>query len=121
MTISQFKAIHFGAGNIGRGLIGPLLVESGYHAVFASVEKDIVHLLSARDSYNVLVLHEDEVYNNSVSNVSGINTTSDECIRAFADPTVDLVTTAVGPTILEGIAGLQRTASMPAARRSGRL
>ena len=104
MTISNFKAIHFGAGNIGRGFIGPLLVESGYHVVFADVDKDIIHLLNARDSYDVLVLDENQVHYNSVSNVSGLVSTSDDVIQEFADPAVDLITTAVGPTILEKVA-----------------
>ncbi|KAM5538686.1 hypothetical protein V8D89_007715 [Ganoderma adspersum] len=105
MTISNFKAIHFGAGNIGRGFIGPLLVESGYHVVFADVDKDIIHLLNARDSYDVLILDENQVHHNSVSNVSGLVSTSSDVVQEFADPAVDLVTTAVGPTILEKVAG----------------
>ncbi|KAI1794851.1 mannitol-1-phosphate 5-dehydrogenase [Ganoderma leucocontextum] len=104
MTISHLKAIHFGAGNIGRGFIAPLLVESGYHVVFADVDKAIIHLLNTRDSYDVLVLDEDEVCHSSVSNVSGLVSTSNDVIQQFADPAVDLVTTAVGPTILERIA-----------------
>ncbi|KAI0712540.1 mannitol dehydrogenase domain-containing protein [Earliella scabrosa] len=97
------KAIHFGAGNIGRGFIGPLLVESGYHVVFADVDKDIIQKLNEQDSYNVLIL-DDEEYRNPVSDISGVISTSPDIIREFTNPAVDLVTTAVGPTVLEKIA-----------------
>ncbi|KAI0632449.1 mannitol dehydrogenase domain-containing protein [Trametes polyzona] len=104
MSQPEKKAIHFGAGNIGRGFIGPLLVDSGYHVVFADVNKDVIERLNNQDSYNVLVLDEDEEQRNTVSDVSGVVSTSEEVLRAFADPAVDLVTTAVGPAILEKIA-----------------
>ena len=104
MSKSQPKAIHFGAGNIGRGFIGPLLVDSGFHVVFADVNKEVIQKLNDQDSYDVLILDEDEEYHNSVSNVSGVVSTSDDVIREFGDPAVDLITTAVGPTILEKIA-----------------
>ncbi|KAI0373762.1 mannitol dehydrogenase domain-containing protein [Pilatotrama ljubarskyi] len=105
MSQPERKAIHFGAGNIGRGFIGPLLVDSGYHVVFADVNKDIIQRLNEADSYNVLILDEDEDQVTSVSDVSGVVSTSDDIVRAFADPAVDLVTTAVGPAVLERIAG----------------
>ncbi len=36
------KAIQLGAGNIGRGFIGSLLHQSGYHVVFADVVAKVV-------------------------------------------------------------------------------
>ena len=104
MPETHQKAIHFGAGNIGRGFIGPLLVESGYHVIFADVNKDVIQKLNEQDSYDVLILDEDEEYRNSISDVSGVVSTSDDIIKAFTDPELDIITTAVGPAILEKIA-----------------
>lgn len=46
-------AVHFGAGNIGRGFIGLLLHESGYDLVFSDVNAGLVAELNAADSYEV--------------------------------------------------------------------
>ncbi|KAI9061341.1 mannitol dehydrogenase domain-containing protein [Trametes sanguinea] len=104
MPQAERKAIHFGAGNIGRGFIGPLLVDSGYHVVFADVNKDIIQKLNEQNSYEVLILDEESEQRASISDVSGVVSTSDDIVQVFADPAVDLVTTAVGPQILEKIA-----------------
>ncbi|CDO68268.1 hypothetical protein BN946_scf184842.g31 [Trametes cinnabarina] len=104
LSASQSKAIHFGAGNIGHGFIGPLLVDSGYHVVFADVNKDVIQKLNEQDSYEVLILDEESEQRASVSDVSGVVSTSNDIVHVFADPAVDLVTTAVGPNVLDKIA-----------------
>ena len=39
-------ALHFGAGNIGRGFITPILQENGYEVVLVDVDSDLVNKLN---------------------------------------------------------------------------
>ena len=101
--MSKPKALHFGAGNIGRGFIGPLLVESGYHVVFADVDSDTIDKLNKAGHYTVHIIG-DECQRQLVSSISGVISQSDDVFSFFSDPTVQLVTTAVGPNILAKVA-----------------
>ncbi len=47
------KAVHFGAGNIGRGFVGLILHNAGYELVFADVNADLIDQLAASTSYRV--------------------------------------------------------------------
>ena len=47
------KAVHFGAGNIGRGFVGLLLSNAGYELVFADVAEGLINTLKQADSYRV--------------------------------------------------------------------
>ena len=47
------KAVHFGAGNIGRGFVGLLLHDAGYEVVFADVNGALIDELAASDHYTV--------------------------------------------------------------------
>ena len=49
------KAIQFGAGNIGRGFIGGLLSNAGYHVVFADVNMTIIDRINADKKYTIYV------------------------------------------------------------------
>ncbi|CAI9392663.1 mannitol-1-phosphate 5-dehydrogenase [Microbacterium sp. T2.11-28] len=97
------KAVHFGAGNIGRGFVGLLLHEGGYELVFSDVAAPLVDAINAVDSYTVHEVGEggaDKV----VTGFRAINsaTQPDELIEEIAGANV--VTTAVGPTILRFVA-----------------
>jgi mannitol-1-phosphate 5-dehydrogenase len=98
-------AIHFGAGNIGRGFIGNLLYHSGYETCFVDVNKEIVNLLNEKKEYRV-VLAEPTQEEMVIKNVRAINSSSnpDRVIEAIAE--ADILTTAIGPNILPLIANL---------------
>ncbi|OON40163.1 mannitol-1-phosphate 5-dehydrogenase [Izhakiella australiensis] len=95
------KALHFGAGNIGRGFIGKLLADAGIELTFADVNQAVLDALNARKEYPVHVVGEQALVE-IVKGVDAINSTSEEVISKIAQ--VDIVTTAVGPQILERIA-----------------
>ena len=46
-------AVHFGAGNIGRGFVGLLLHRAGYQVVFADVVDPLIDALNTTPSYQV--------------------------------------------------------------------
>ena len=96
------KAVHFGAGNIGRGFIGLLLSQAGYHVSFVDVAAPLVDDINTLGKYNVQIFGEAE--KTLVENVSAIN--SNENLDALLDAIVeaDIVTTAIGPNILKFIA-----------------
>lgn len=97
------KAVHFGAGNIGRGFVGLLLHEAGYEVVFADVADALISQLASASSYEVHEVGE----NAAVKTVSGfraLNSGSEEAAVVAEIATADLVTTAVGPHILKFVA-----------------
>ncbi|MCP1438864.1 mannitol-1-phosphate 5-dehydrogenase [Erwinia persicina] len=96
------KALHFGAGNIGRGFIGKLLADAGVQLTFADVNQVVLDALNARHEYPVHVVGE-QAQVEIVKGVNAVNSASDEIIPLIAE--VNLLTTAVGPQILERIAG----------------
>ena len=53
------KAVHFGAGNIGRGFVGLLLHDAGYEVVFADVADALIAQLAEADHYQVHEVGED--------------------------------------------------------------
>ena len=44
------KALHIGAGKIGRGFIGAQLIKSNYELTFADVNKGLIDMLNSQKS-----------------------------------------------------------------------
>ena len=99
------KAVHFGAGNIGRGFIGLLLNQSGYDVTFVDINDTVIQALEDKQFYEV-GFAEEGVDNIVVDRVRGVNslTNPERVIALIAE--ADLVTTAVGPTLLPKVAPL---------------
>lgn len=110
------KAVHFGAGNIGRGFVGVILNESGYELVFSDVAAPLIDALNSQETYTV---HEvgAEPRGIVIDNFRGINSAENPEALAEEIATADVVTTAVGPTVLKFVAvniaqGLQKRAEL---------
>ncbi|WP_436697233.1 mannitol-1-phosphate 5-dehydrogenase [Lactiplantibacillus pentosus] len=99
------KAVHFGAGNIGRGFIGETLAANGFEINFVDVNETIIDALNQRDGYEIELADESHK-RISVHNVAGINNGKEpeKVVQAIVE--ADIVTTAIGPKILKFIAPL---------------
>ncbi|AIW12973.1 mannitol-1-phosphate 5-dehydrogenase [Vibrio tubiashii] len=95
------NAVHFGAGNIGRGFIGKLLADADVEVTFADVDTPLVDQLSHKQEYKVKVVGT-ECQIETVTHVTAVNSASEDVIERIAK--TDLVTTAVGPNVLDIIA-----------------
>lgn len=111
------KAIHFGAGNIGRGFVGLLLHEAGYEVVFADVNSALIDALHAAPNYHVHEMGEGSS-THLVDNFRAINSATDAEALIEEIATAEVVTTAVGPNVLAFVAPV---IAAGLARRSGEL
>lgn len=97
------KAVHFGAGNIGRGFVGLLLHNAGYELVFADVAEALIASLKDADSYVVHEVGEDP-RTQEVRGFSALNSAAEAEALTAAIASADVVTTAVGAHILKFVA-----------------
>lgn len=104
------KAVHFGAGSIGRGFIADLLHDSGYDVTLVDVNSQLNQQINQTHSYHLYVIEENyqEKTIDRVKALSPIEETN-EVIQEIIS--ADILTTAVwadnlpkvAPTISEGL------------------
>jgi mannitol-1-phosphate 5-dehydrogenase len=97
------QAVHFGAGNIGRGFIGLLLTKSDYYVTFLDVNDTVITALKQRHEYTVELVGE-TTESIQVVNVTGVNSRNEPELTQASLNQASLITTAVGPSILPIIA-----------------
>lgn len=95
------RAIHFGAGNIGRGFIGKILADAGWAVTFADVNETLVGLIARDGRYPVDIVGSGS-RREEVTGVTAVSSVGDDIVARIAS--ADLVTTAVGPAVLPKIA-----------------
>ncbi|WP_026790014.1 mannitol-1-phosphate 5-dehydrogenase [Pleomorphomonas oryzae] len=95
------RAIHFGAGNIGRGFIGKILADAGWAVTFADVNETLVGLIKRDGRYPVDIVGSGS-RREEVTGVTAVSSIGEDIVALIAS--ADLVTTAVGPAVLPKIA-----------------
>ena len=94
-------AVHFGAGNIGRGFLGQLYWQSGWETVFVDVIEDVVRALNERHGYEIHIIDDrSEVL--AIDRVRAIHGREAQGV-AEAVAACDLASTAVGVRALDHV------------------
>lgn len=96
-------AVMYGAGNIGRGFIGPVLSESGYEVVFVDVDDGLVAGLDSDRSYPVRLVSSARTREVEVRNVRAVHGRDLERV-AVEIARAEIMATAVGVNVLPRIA-----------------
>ncbi|MDY0406137.1 mannitol-1-phosphate 5-dehydrogenase [Virgibacillus sp. 179-BFC.A HS] len=99
------EAVHFGAGNIGRGFIGALLNQANYHTTFVDVNDTVIKEINNKQQYDV-ILADEKQEKLTVNHIAGINSVTNPEAVVDAIVKADIITTAVGPNILAIISEL---------------
>lgn len=112
------RAVHFGAGNIGRGFVGLILHRAGYEVAFVDVNAELIDMLRTADAYQVREVGPEATVH-TVTGFTGIDSKADPDAAAQAVAEADVVTCAVGPNAMRFIApvirdGLALRAGAPA-------
>lgn len=95
-------AIHFGAGNIGRGFIAPVLQENNYEVIFVDVNKQLIEQINLLKEYKVSSISLNSSTDLLVENISGLLLEDKESLcEKIAQ--ADLITTSVGPKFVKDI------------------
>ncbi len=93
----------FGAGNIGRGLLGWLFGRAGWEVVFIDISCELVKRLNREGAYQVVEVSGAGRSSRSIGGIRAVDGTSlDRAAEATAS--ADLVCTAVGAGVLDRIA-----------------
>ncbi|TVY14323.1 Mannitol-1-phosphate 5-dehydrogenase [Lachnellula arida] len=98
------KAVHFGAGNIGRGFVAEFLHKSGYEVVFCDVMESIIEKLQRNKSYEVIQVGAEGNTTSTIEDYRAINSKTHEADVINEITTADVVTCSVGPNVLKFIA-----------------
>ncbi|AJY77985.1 mannitol-1-phosphate 5-dehydrogenase [Paenibacillus beijingensis] len=102
MPSKKRKAVHFGAGNIGRGFIGMMLSNSGYEVCFVARNETQIELLQQKKQYTVTYANENED-TEIVKNVTAVQINNRKDVNEHITE-AELLTTAVGVSALPSIA-----------------
>lgn len=97
------KALHFGAGNIGRGLIGDVLSKNQFNITFVDTNENVIKQINEDSGYTLEFTNEEEseIFINHVMALNGVKEAA-QIISSF--PEFNIITTSVGADNLNKVA-----------------
>ena len=95
-------AVVFGAGSVGRGFLGQLFSESGYHVVFVDIDEPLIEALASRGDYTLRLVGVDTAEELTIGPVSAVDGRDAEAVAAQVSA-ASLMATSVGARALEAI------------------
>ncbi len=95
-------AVHFGAGNIGRGFIAPVLQDNDCEVIFVDVNTDIVNQINEQGQYTIKSLDINGFNKRKIKNIRAVHLEDTQKLNEVL-LSADIVTTSVGPKFVEGI------------------
>ncbi|CAL4325940.1 mannitol-1-phosphate 5-dehydrogenase [Buchnera aphidicola] len=96
------QALHFGAGNIGRGFIGRVLSNSGFNLIFSDINQNIINSINHYKKYKIKLISDNFKKNIYIKNITAVHFSDPKISNIISN--VDLITTAVGPNALDKVA-----------------
>jgi mannitol-1-phosphate 5-dehydrogenase len=99
------KAVQFGAGSIGRGLIGDLLHDTGYEVVFLDIGKEIIDQINSTGSFDLYLIDQNYA-KKTINRARAVSSIEDRNTAIEETATADIITTAVQSENLKHIAPL---------------
>lgn len=95
------KALHFGAGNIGRGFVGKTILDSGFNLIFSDINKNLIDIINHYQEYNIKLVGNNYEEIITVKNVSAVHSYDSNIANLISN--ADLITTSVGVSSLDEI------------------
>ena len=96
------RAVHFGAGNIGRGFIAPTLQANNYQVTFIDVNTDVIKRINDEGSYTVKSLSIEGTTEQKVKDVNAVELNDTDTLNKILLD-ADIITTSVGPKFVKGV------------------
>ena len=97
-------ALHFGAGNIGRGFIAPVLQENNFRVIFVDIDENLISKINREKKYEISYINSKKE-TETIKNIEGISLSDTRNLSTLIEE-CELVTTSVGPNYVKDVVNI---------------
>ena len=96
------QAVHFGAGNIGRGFIAQTLQANSFNVTFVDVNENLIDQVNEKSQYKISSIDINGTKEEHIQNVRAVSLNDKKKLKEIL-MNADLISTSVGPKFVESI------------------